>query len=90
MSNQTITVDQDFVTDDRINGNNKMVFMYLKLRSNYKNPVAITLEELAEDLYVTTNTIKTSVKSLEAHNYIKIKKEVNANGKLSNTYEVIR
>lgn len=89
MSNQ-ITVNKGLITDERINGNGKIVYMYLKLLSKQENPVTITLDRLSEDLFVSENTVKTSLRTLEDIGYIKINKEKNPRGYLMNTYEIIK
>lgn len=88
MSNQ-ITVNKDLITEERINGNGKIVYMYLKLLSKQENPVTITLYRLSEYLFLSENTVKTSLRTLEDIGYIKINKEKNPKGYLTNTYEVI-
>lgn len=42
MSNQ-ITVNKDLITESRMNGNNKIVYMYLKLLSDGGDLVPIPL-----------------------------------------------
>lgn len=88
MSNQ-ITVNKDLITDERINGNGKIVYIYLKLLSKQENPVIITLEQLSEDLFISENTVKTALRTLKDISYIKINKEKNPRGYLMNTYEII-
>lgn len=89
MSNQ-ITVDKRLITDSRMNGNNKIVYIYLKLLSNGGDLVPIPLQKIADDLFINVNTVKSSVKILKEFGYIKVHKQLGNRGSILNAYEIIR
>lgn len=89
MSKEEVTIDKSLITDDRINGNAKTVYMYLKLLSQQESPIIISIDQMAEDLSVTNNTVKTATRILRNIGYIKINKEKNPRGNLMNSYEIV-
>lgn len=89
MSNQII-VDKRLMTDSRMNGNNKIVYMYLKLLSNGGDLVPIPLQKIADELFINVNTVKSSIKILQEFGYIKIHKQLGNRGSILNAYEIVK
>lgn len=89
MSNQ-ITVNKDLITESRMNGNNKIVYMYLKLLSNGGDLVPIPLQHIADELFINVNTVKSSIKILREFVYIKVHKQLGNRGSILNAYEIVK
>lgn len=80
--------NSDLLLNKELTVNDKMIYLYLRLYGG-QNRLAFTgLERMAEEINLSINTIRKSLKHLEDKSYIKITKEKQKHGYFLNNYHI--
>ncbi|MDN6196435.1 MAG: helix-turn-helix domain-containing protein [Atopostipes suicloacalis] len=78
----------DLLLNKDLTVNDKMIYLYLKLYGG-QNRLAFTgLERMSEEISLSVNTIKKSLRNLEDKKYIKITKQKQKHGYFLNNYHI--
>lgn len=79
---------KDILFDKKLTGNDKVIYLYLKMYGG-QNKLAFTgLERISEEMNMSINTIRKSLESLQKHGYLKITKEKQKHGYFLNNYHI--
>lgn len=79
---------KDILFDKKLTGNDKVIYLYLKMYGG-QNKLAFTgLERISEEMNMSINTIRKSLESLQEHGYLKITKEKQKHGYFLNNYHI--
>lgn len=80
--------NSDLLLNKDLTVNDKMIYLYLRLYGG-QNRLAFTgLERMSEEINLSINTIRKSLKNLEGKKYIKITKEKQKHGYYLNNYHI--